>query len=231
MPEEPSVLDYLKSRLKFWEPGEKIRIPDESDLPKDAPSEAFRSVEVPPSALPGGQDSLAMAKPPLVKPAEPNRWPWRSLLALALAFLAQRSWDAVTNRTATIGLFLYTLALALLVWACVSKEWTLASLPETGTVSDMLQVRWVPLILAIPLAVAAFLTLNNNLFTLLNVTLWVLAIACVVWGFWLPGEGLRSLWKRVKAFMKGDTWQIKISRLTLVVLIMVVVIGFFRIYN
>jgi hypothetical protein len=231
MPEEPSVLDYLKSNLKFWEHGEKIRIPEESGLPWEGSSESSHSGQVRPGVLPVEPDSLAEAKPPRVKPAEPNHWPWRSLLALILAFLAQRSWDSVTNRTAGIGLFLYALALALLVWACISKEWTLASLPETGTVSDILQVRWVPLILAIPLAVAAFLTLNNNLFTLLNVTLWVLAIACVVWGFWLPGEGLRSLWKRVKAFMKGDTWQIKISRLTLVVLIMVVVIGFFRIYN
>jgi hypothetical protein len=231
MPEEPSVLDYLKSNLKFWEHGEKIRIPEESGLPWEGSSESSHSGQVRPGVLPVEPDSLAEAKPPRVKPVEPNHWPWRSLLALILAFLAQRSWDSVTNRTAGIGLFLYALALALLVWACISKEWTLASLPETGTVSDMLQVRWVPLILAIPLAVAAFLTLNNNLFTLLNVTLWVLAIAFVVWGFWLPGEGLRSLWKRVKAFMKGDTWQIKISRLTLVVLIMVVVIGFFRIYN
>ena len=33
MPEEPSVLDYLKSILKFWEHGEKIHIPEEPELP------------------------------------------------------------------------------------------------------------------------------------------------------------------------------------------------------
>jgi hypothetical protein len=231
MPEEPSVLDYLKSKLKFWERGGKIRIPEESELLNQVPSETSHANVEPPEAFPVEQDSIGLAKPPREKPAEPNRWPWRSLLALALAFLAQRSWDSVTNRTATFGLVLYTLALALLVWACISKEWTLASLPETGTVSDMLQVRWIPLVLAIPLALAAFLTLTNNLFTLFNVTLWILAIVCLVWGFWLPGEGVRPLWMRVKAFMKGDTWQIKVSRLTLLVLVMVVVIGFFRIYN
>src|ERR1035437_3503416 len=168
MHEEPSVLDYLKSRLKFWEPGEKIRIPDEFDLPKDAPSEAILSVEVQPSALPGEQDSMAMAKLPLVKPAEPNRWPWRSLLALALALLAQRAWEPMPNRTATVGLVLYALALVLLVWALINKEWSLAPLPETKTASDMLQVRWLPLVVAFPLTLAAFLTLNNNLFTPFN---------------------------------------------------------------
>lgn len=231
MPEEPSVLDYLKSNLKFWERGEKIHIPEESETPQQAPSKVSQAVEeqsgVPPTEL----DSMSIAKPPREKPAEPNRWPWRSLLALAMAFLAQRSWDVVSNRTATDGLVLYALALALLVWAYGSKEWNLASLPETGAVSDMQQVRWLPLFAAIPLTLAAFLTLNNNLFTPLNVTLWVLAIICVVWGFWLPGEGLRPHWTRLKAFFKGDAWQLKVSRLTLLILVVVVIIGFLRIYN
>ena len=231
MPEEPSVLDYLKSILKFWERGEKIHIPEESELPLEGPLESSRSVEMQPAESPIEQDSLAMAKPPLDKPAEPNRWPWRSLLALALALLAQRAWEPVDNRTATVGLVLYVLALGLLVWAFLSKEWSLAPLPETGTASDTLQVRWVPLILAIPLTLAAFLTLNDNLFTPLNVTLWVFALICIVWGFWLPGKGLRPLWTRLRAFFKGDAWQIKVSRLTLLVLVVVVIVGFFRTYN
>ncbi len=53
----------------------------------------------------------------------------------------------------------------------------------------------------------------------------------LVWGFWLPGEGIRLLWTRLKAFIQGDAWQVKVSRLTLLVLVMVAVIGFFRIYN
>ena len=231
MPEEPSVLDYLKSKLKFWEHGEKIHIPGEFELPQETPAETFQSVEVQPALLPDAQDSMAMAKPPREKPAEPNRWPWRSLLALALALMAQRTWDAVTDRTATVGLVLYTFALALLIWSFLSKEWNLAPLPETGTISDLGQVRWLPLIAAIPLTLAAFLTLNNNLFTLINVTLWVLAILCIVWGFWLPGEGIRPYWTRLKTFLKGDAWQLKLSRLTLLILVMLVVIGFFRIYN
>ncbi|HVM71755.1 MAG TPA: glycosyltransferase family 39 protein [Anaerolineales bacterium] len=230
MPEEPSVLDYLKSKLKFWEHGEKIHIPVEPETPLEIQPETAQ-VELPPETVPVDQDSIAMAKPPREKPAEPNRWPWRSLLALALALVAQRSWDSPTNRTATLGLVLYTFALALLVWAYVSKEWTLAALPETSMASDTLQVRRLPLILAIPLTLAAFLTMNNNLFTGLNVTLWVLAIICVVWGFWLPGQGLRTFWARFKAFFKGSPWQINLTRLTLLILVMLAIIGFFRIYN
>ena len=231
MPEEPSVLDYLKSKLKFWEHGEKIYIPGESEQPQELPLEASQPVEMGSAISPVEQDSMAMAKPPREKPAEPNRWPWRSLLALLLALLAQRTWDSPTNRTATVGLVLYAFALALLVWAFISKEWGLAPLQDTGTATDTLQVRWLPLIVAIPLTLAAFLTLNNDLFTALNVTLWVLAIIFVVWGFWLPGEGLRPVWTRLKAFLKGDAWQLKVSRLTLLILVMLAVIGLFRLYN
>jgi 4-amino-4-deoxy-L-arabinose transferase-like glycosyltransferase len=229
MPEEPSVLDYLKSKLKFWEHGEKITIPDEPE-PPDATSWAF--VEEP-TVSAREQSPIAKAKPPLERPAEPNHWPWRSLLALATALLAQRAWEPVPNqdRTAAVGLLLYAISLALLVWAYFSKEWTLAPLPETGSTTDAMQVRWLPLILAVPVTLAAFLTLTNNLFTPLNVTLWVLAIACVVWAFWLPGEGVRPLWLRLKSFFKGDSWQIKVSRGTLLILVMLAVIGFFRIYN
>ncbi len=230
MPEEPSVLDYLKSKLKFWGHAEKIQIPAEAELPQETPLEIAQPVEVQPAVLLVEQDSIAMAKPPREKPAEPNRWPWRSLLALALALIAQRSWDSPTNRTAIVGLALYAFALALLVWSFLSKEWNLAPLPETGTVSDALKVRWLPLIVAIPLTLVAFLTLNNNLFTRLNVSLWILDIICVVWGFWLPGAGFRTFWTRLKAFFKGDAWQLRFSRITLLVLVMLLVIGFFRIY-
>jgi len=231
MPEEPSVLDYLKSKLKFWEHEKKIEIPAESEPPKKTPIGASQVVELEPAVLPGELGEMAMEKPPREKLAEPNHWPWRSLLALAIALLAQRTWEPVSNRTATVGLVLYALALGLLVWAFLCKEWTLAPLLETASVSDTLQVRWLPLVMAIPLTLAAFLTLNNNLFTRLNVTLWVLAIICVVWGFWLLGESALPLWRRVKAFFTRDTWQIKVTRWTLLVLAVVTVIAFFRIYN
>jgi 4-amino-4-deoxy-L-arabinose transferase-like glycosyltransferase len=233
MPEEPSVLDYLKSKLKFWDHGEKITVPDEPGLAGESIVDASRAVVEEPAVVPREQSPMAMAKPPRERPAEPNHWPWRPLLALAAALLAQRAWEPVPNqdRTATIGLVLYAISLALLVWAYFSKEWALAPLPETGSTTDTLRVRWLPLILAVPVTLAAFLTLTDNLFTPLNVTLWVLAIICVVWAFWLPGEGALPLLRRVKAFFTSDTWQIKVTRWTLLVLAVVAVIAFFRIYN
>ena len=39
MPEEPSILDYLKSKLKFWERGGKIEIPAEAEPPEESSTE------------------------------------------------------------------------------------------------------------------------------------------------------------------------------------------------
>ncbi len=80
MPEEPSVLDYLKSKLKFWERGEKIQIPDETELPEGGPLQISRASEEQPVTIPleqefngigetasgktGRTQSLALALPP-----------------------------------------------------------------------------------------------------------------------------------------------------------------------
>ncbi len=229
MPEEPSILDYLKSKLKFWERGQKVEIPSQAEAAQENFTGAPEMAEMKPAMV--EQAPVAVMEPAVAKTAQPNRLPWRSLLALVLALLGQRSWDAVPDRTAGVGLVLYALALGMLVWAYLSREWALAPVLETGSGSDKMQVRRLPLMLGIPLALAAFITLSNNLFTILNVTLWMLAIICFIWAFWLPGEGKAPVWGRIRAFFVQDTWQIKVTRWGLLVLVVVAVVAFFRIYN
>jgi small-conductance mechanosensitive channel len=170
--EEPSILDYLKSKLRFWEPGQKIELGAQpSAIPQTVAGE---SPETQPEVL----EVVGM---PREKTAQAIRYPWRSLLALFLALLGQRAFEPSPNRTVTTGLVLYGFSLAWLILACLHKEWTLTPYPETGTGSDTRRVRRLPLILGIVLSVAALLTLSDNLFTRLNVTLWVLAIFSFVW--------------------------------------------------
>jgi hypothetical protein len=231
MPEEPSLLDYLKSRLKFWEHNEIGSFPASSEplnkgtgqVPVDAPeARPLEAVEVLPGSLPEGKS---------IGSRQIARWPWRSLLALAFALLGQRTWEPAPDRTAGTGLVLYILGLALLVWAYFSHEWTLAPALQTGTASDALKVRRLPLFLGIPLMLVAFIFLGNNLFTKWNVLLWVLAIICFLWAFWLPGGQGISFWNRVRGFFSGQPWQIRITRWTLLMLVVVAVVAFFRIYN
>ena len=229
MPEEPSVLDYLKSKLKFWQRGEKVEIPAESGPLEESSMGSLKAAEMEPAILEHVQGSVA--EPPQEEKVQLNHWPWRSLLALVLVLLGQRAWEPARDRTAGIGLVLYALGLALLVWAYFCQEWTLSPVPENGSSSDSMQVRRLPLILGIPLTLAAFITLGHNLFTIWNVVLWVLAIICFVWAFWLPGKDIPPFWRKVRTFIARDTWQIKITRWMLLVLAVAAVVAFFRIYN
>jgi 4-amino-4-deoxy-L-arabinose transferase-like glycosyltransferase len=220
--EEPSVLDYLKSKLKFWEPGQK-----------------FESLEFEPVSPQPGEEESSLTQPetpemagkPLQITAQSSRWPWRSLLALVFALLGQRAFEPSPNRTVVAGLVFYGFGIAWLILAYLRKEWILTPYLETGTRSDPLRVRLLPLILGIVLSVAAFLTLGNNLFTLLNVMLWVLAIIFFVWAFWLPRENQSPFWPRVKDFFSRDSWQLKVTGWTLLVLAVVAIVVFFRVYN
>ena len=114
MPEEPSILDYLRSRLKFWERGEKISIPAEPDARK---SRFVVAPAVQPEHAVLPDEHVSRDGPPSKIASQPNRWPWRSLLALIIALVAQRTWEPAPGRMAIIGLALYLISLALLVWA------------------------------------------------------------------------------------------------------------------
>lgn len=220
--EEPSLLDYLKSKLKFWERGQKIDISGlEPETPPEAGGEAPPARMVTPETIKTIPQWSGQTKP----------WPWRSLLSLIFALLGQRAFEPSPYRTAFTGLVLYGFALVFLILAYRHREWGLAPYPETGTGTDPLRVRPLPLILGIVLSVAAFWYLGGNLFTVLNVALWILAIIFFVWAFWLPHKNQSLSWTRLKGFFKRDSWTNPAILWSLLVLVVIAVVIFFRVYN
>jgi len=199
--EEPSVLDYLKSKLRFWQK-EKIAAPIEEKIPEseDKPD------------------------------PERKQLPWRSVLALLLALAGQRSFEP-PNRALVLGICLYVLSLGLLTWAVLRSEWVTARIPNPVEHMDPMSVRMRAVLPAVIFAMAAFILFGGNLFTWLNLTLWILAIACLFWAFWLQEEKNIPAWERFKIFMKRDTWQYKISRWQLIVLAVILLVVFFRTYQ
>ena len=164
--DEPSVLDYLKSRLRFWERHKEGIIP----------------VGPGPVAQPDAVAAVAGLTQETAAPRRP--WPWRSLFALALALGGQYAFEP-PNRAASTGLVLYFISAAFLIWAVLVKEWVIAPLPESEPGDETLKIRRLPFLLSIPLAVLAFLTFAGNKFTLFSVTIWALTILCLVWAFWI----------------------------------------------
>lgn len=124
------------------------------------------------------------------KPEEPARalhFPWRSLLALFLALGAQFILEP-PNRQASIGIALYIFALGLVIWAYSKDEWHLPALPVFKNTADNLTTRLIPFFLSIILAALAFWFFEVDeayVFTIINVTLWVLALGFLFYAFWL----------------------------------------------
>ncbi len=206
--EEPSVLDYVKSKLKFWQK-EKVEIPEYESV-EDMPL-------FPPSSLPTFN-------------LQPGTWPWRSLLALSLALGGQRAFEP-PHTTALTGIVLYIAAIGMLLWAYLRAEWTLPPPAESLNRTDSFTFRRMPMILAIVLALLAFLTFGGNLFTNLNLALWILAITFFIWALWLREPQAESGWSRFKERVTSNEWQVTITRWSVLVFLAFALATFFRFYR
>ena len=239
--EEPSVLDYVKSLLRFGN-GERIRIPgEEKGLLKEPVQERHAFVTETPVLRPVDdlrQDlSFVEAPDTEVRPIavsiseEPiPPFPWRSLLAFLLAWIAQATFEPPHTSTA-IGVAFYIAAFAVLALALRHEEWKLPSLAPTLDRTDPLTYRGLPLILGVGLALFSFWRFGNHLFTRLNVIVWVLAILCLLWAFWLNKSSLRFAYSRMTAAIQREVWTIRFSRWTLLLIAVTALAFFFRFYQ
>ncbi len=191
--EEQSVLDYLKERLSL----RRLFHPVEPD------QDSVESVD------PVGEGESA---PALVTFDTQMRFPWRSLLALGLAFLAQMQLEPPAQNWIT-GVALYTAAAAFLAWALWMKEWGAFKRQEMVETSIGLTIRVIPLFIFIPLIFASFLTFGENRFTVVNVLLWLATLSAGLWTFWEPQQKeTRHFSDTIRRwFYKGsrfDTWKL-----------------------
>ena len=219
--QEPSVLDYIKSKLSFGR-GPRIEIP----ASQEAASETGTSLQTPLSDV---NPSPAAQKTSNNLPPFPV--PWLSLAALGIALIAQRLFEP-PNPSASVGIALYIAALGLLLMSVLRGQWVPA--PLAGTFSsgkDPLTFRRIAFILSIPFALLAFLFFTGNLFTGFNLTLWFIAIGLFIWSLWLRDPGSDSPWKRLRAFLVRGKWEITINRWTLLLLAAAVIVIFFRVYH
>ncbi|HLO13862.1 MAG TPA: glycosyltransferase family 39 protein [Anaerolineales bacterium] len=238
---EPSVLDYFKSLLRFGDGG-RIKAPFEEEVLIDKKAEERRSsitgmprlqpiddVQRGPSFL----DSESTNLEPVIekmegKPITP--FPWRSLLAFGLALIGQKTFEP-PHTSVVLGFAFYIAAFVSLGWALYHGEWRLPALAPTSERADPQTFRGIPLFLSIGLALVGFYLLKDNLFTRLNVIIWILAIVFLLWAFWLSKNNLRTTFGSLVSFFERERWTIHISRLTILLLAATALILFFRFYQ
>ncbi|HMA09389.1 MAG TPA: glycosyltransferase family 39 protein, partial [Ramlibacter sp.] len=221
---EPSVLDYVKSLLPWSRSAVSIPLPE---------LEAA-------AAEPVAAGEMAHAQSVAV--------PWRSLLALSLALLAQLFFEP-PHTAAPLGVAFYVLAFGLLGWAILRDEWGLAPLPETLPRGDPLSVRWLPFLvsalllvpvfillggqrispgLRLPDGLAGLLNLHDDLYTWYNFVPWIGTLGLFCWSLWLRQPAGPSLWSRLGSFLQERRW---LTGWTLLAVAAVAAVLFFRIYH
>ena len=110
--------------------------------------------------------------------------PWRSLLAVGFAVYAQFLLEP-PRRAYQLSIPLYVLAAGLILWAAIENEWQLPSLPKHQKNSDLFGARVFPILLAIPFILAAFWEFGGDQFTVLNISLWIIALGLLLYGLFI----------------------------------------------
>ncbi|HEX2981666.1 MAG TPA: glycosyltransferase family 39 protein, partial [Anaerolineaceae bacterium] len=222
--EEPSVLDYVIARLKFWQPT-SLHLPDEEI---HQPQTSVEQTPVQPGVgEPTAEPEIQEAQALDVPAAQPRRFPWMGLTALTVAFAGQYMLKLSTN-TAWIGAALYALAAILTGRAYLRGDWTLTPMPDDRRQADSQRVSFVLLSLSLVMGLVAFYLFGSARFTAVNVTVWAGAIGVFLMAVWRlaePGEAPRPSWlSRVANSIKQMRW----SQWTAIVLVTVAVVLFFR---
>lgn len=215
---EPTVLDYVKSIFKDWKSFTAFlrawaKRADTTQLIEASTPEL--------ETYPAGIES------PITNHQSPT-FPWRSLLALLLALLAQRFLEPLGDppqQNAALGVPLYLAAFGLALWAFLRGEWRPAPLPASQPGADPMTVRSIEFLLSLVAAGAAFILLSDNEFTIWNVIVWLVAIILFLRAFWLKES--KSLFQRFAdslANIRVTPWAI----LVLAVFALAVVFRFYR---
>lgn len=213
--QEPSVLDYLKYKLSFGR-GVRVEIPEYHEDMLGTHTDLQRS------ELPG---SIASSRLAVTLPI-----PWVALGTLGLALFAQIFFEP-PNPSAVGGIALYMIAFGLLLWAALRGEWVLAPQAESSRVKDPVTFHRLAFIISIPIAALAFIFFTGNLFTGFNLTLWFMALILFTWSLWLRDPHAEPVWQRISSFLDRRNWQITLSRWTVLLLAVTVIVVFFRVYH
>ncbi|HJS20383.1 MAG TPA: glycosyltransferase family 39 protein [Anaerolineales bacterium] len=252
---EPSVLDYVKSLLRFGN-GERIRIPSvvkeeqplavsnqqsalssqlvetDTNLLEEQPTAVSQQVLAPKVQAEKVQpEEFVYPQPETYQPSNvPTPFPWRSLLALLLALVGQRLFEPPPTTT-PLGNAFYVGSLILLGWSIWRGEWTLPPLRPSSTGNDPQTYRLLPLVVSALLGIWAFISFNDNLFTIRNVIIWILSVISFIWAFWLSRSDLRSSVQNFASFFKRGTWTFNLSAWTVLLIAATALVLIFRFYQ
>ncbi len=217
--QEPSVLDFVKSRFHHWRrrlQSSDGEVEDEILAPDLWRREAADAVAA---------DAAA--------PRTVFRFAWPVLLILSMGLWAQLALEPRTGgaRGWQFGFMLYLLTALVLLALHTRGGWALQpwaeTMPAVVTEPTFLRSAFLFLI-SLVFALVAFIAFTGGLFTPFNVITWLVAIVTMVLAFWRPPMSPLA-WLR-DSFGRPQ-WNIPFTRSAFVALAVISLILFFRVYR
>lgn len=215
MDKEPSVLDYIKSKLTPWK-GETVEIPES-----------------------GSDEAAASDEVDTIKQVSPIKIPWRSLAALGLALIAQATFEPRPERTWVPGTVFYLAAAIAAVWAVLKNEMVIAEHREPEWVPDgenpkTSRLDRVDLIgIAVLFSTAAVLLFGNKetgqyQFTEFNLFAWLAALIVMILAVYLPAKNSDNWVKHIWQKISQKEWSVHFSWWNVLFLAVLALGVFFR---
>ena len=224
--QEPSVLDFVKSRIRSWlNPVQQISVTTEEVAAKP---EIWKAETVTPV--------IAETYPERAVTDASFRFPWPAFLVLGIGLWAQLSMEPKLDspRSWQLGLILYVLAGAVLVLVSSRQVWGLQDWREN--VQDETHERTflrslAAFIVALVFSLIAFIAFKGGRFNPFNLTAWLIAIFTMVLAFWSPRTPFLTWAGRVRNFITHPRWNISFDRSAFLFLIALALVLFFRVYR
>jgi hypothetical protein len=227
MMEEPTVLDYVKSKIFFWR-SEKITIPPAGTSDLSFSDDIAMDMGVQPDP----KDEPVLQTVPTQKESF-DFWPVvRLLVPLALAFLAQRSLEP-PHRSIISGIVFYAISAGWVIWTSLKGEWLLPARQVEFRIGwQDANFKLVSLLVALLLGVTAFIAFGGNQFSAINLLLWFLSIGFFVNSFWQSGESSETRWREKfrLSWRSFSSDGLRLSPWTLLVLSAFALTAFFRFF-
>ena len=228
--QEPSVLDFVKSRLRSWfSPSQGRSAVAEETNPKP---EVWKQEVVSPV--------IVERKTDRVLTDATFRFPWPAVLVLGIGLWAQLTFEPRldASRTWQLGVILYVLAGLTLVLVSARQVWTLKDWPANihQAVHEKTFLRsFAAFIVSLVFALIAFIafsgTFSDSQFNSFNLAAWLVAIVAIVLAFWSPPTPILTWPGRVRAFLSRPRWNITFGRSAFLFIAVLAVILFFRAYR
>ncbi|HEX9019064.1 MAG TPA: glycosyltransferase family 39 protein, partial [Anaerolineaceae bacterium] len=248
---EPSVLDFVIAKIRFWEKSNLHLPPPVEAMPLDAalspdaaapgsgsenasinPASGFPAGGIPTPGIPAAAGYPAAER-------EQVHVPWLALAPLGVAILAQFFLEPPNRAIAPAAIF-YCAAFVLTLLAFSRGYLRPAEHAAAQPRPDAMEMRWGEALIGIPIAAVAFIlfgkspfTAYDNRFTLINVALWLAALGLFLYAFVQPRrlQGLRDwLAARWQALRAGG-WTFRLSGFAVLLVLVTALTLFFRFYR